>query len=68
MNDDIFPQERRPRRRRKTPMEIFKEAYLPYLILLLAGIIMLSFILGALDRNSEKNDGPVTQAWEVIEC
>lgn len=68
MNDDIFPQERRPRRRRKTPMEIFKEAYLPYLILLLAGIIMLSFIFGALDRNSDENTEPVTRICEVAQC
>ncbi len=68
MNDDIFPQERRPRRRRKTPMEIFKEAYLPYLILLLAGIIMLSFIFGALGRNSDENTEPVSRICEVAQC
>ncbi len=53
---------RRPVRRRKTKMEIFKEAYLPYLILLVAVILVLIFIIGALVRNSmdAKTDTPET--------
>ncbi len=45
---------RKPVRRRKTGMEVFKEAYLPYLILLLAAIIIIVFIVGALIRNGQE--------------
>lgn len=43
---------RRPVRRRKTKMEIFKEAYLPYLILFVATIVIIIFIIGALVSNA----------------
>ena len=36
-----------PHRRRKTKLEIFKEAYLPYLILAAAAVVIVSFIFGA---------------------
>ena len=49
---ELFPQERRPRRRHRTKTEIFKEQYLPYLILLTAVLLILIFILGALGRNA----------------
>ncbi len=39
-----------PRRRRKTKMEQFKEALLPYIILMAAAAIVLVFIIGALVR------------------
>ncbi len=51
---------RKPVRRRKTGMEVFKEAYLPYLILLLAAVIIVIFIIGALVRNDQKHDVPET--------
>lgn len=38
----------RPRRRHRTKQELFKEAYLPYLILLAAAILILSFIIGTI--------------------
>lgn len=38
------------RRRRKTKMEIIKEAYLPYIFLMAAALICLVFIIGALVR------------------
>ena len=44
---------RRPVRRRKTKMEIFKEAYLPYLILFVAVIVIVIFIIGALVSNAK---------------
>ena len=43
-------QEQKPRRRRKTKMEIIKEAYLPYLFLLGAAVLIIIFIIGALVR------------------
>ena len=49
---ELFPQERRPRRQHRTKTEIFKEQYLPYLILLLAAIMIIIFILGALGRSA----------------
>ena len=36
-----------PHRRRKTKLEIFKEAYLPYLILMSSAVVIVTFILGA---------------------
>ncbi len=55
---------RKPVRRRKTGLEILKEAYLPYLILLLAAIIIVIFIIGALVRG---NPEPQTQAaWMEV--
>ena len=38
----------RPHRRHKTKLEIFKEAYLPYLILASSAGIIISFIIGAI--------------------
>lgn len=55
MEENVTTTARRPRRRRKTPMEIFKEAYLPYLILITAVVLIVSFIIGALVRaNADK--------------
>ena len=49
--DEIMEQPRRlPIRRRKSKLQIFKEAYLPYLTLLTATIIIIVFIIGALQR------------------
>ena len=39
-----------PRRRKRSKFQIFKEAYLPYLILMAATIIILAMIIGALSR------------------
>ncbi len=52
---------RKPVRRRKTGMEVFKEAYLPYLILMLAAIIIVVFIIGALVRNSQAKQSETAQ-------
>ncbi len=42
--------QRRPRRRRKTQMEIIKESYLPYIFLMTAALLIVVFIIGALVR------------------
>lgn len=52
----------RPQRRRRTKAEIFKEAYLPYLILLCAAIVIVTFIIGAITRNNHQNDAAVQAA------
>ena len=51
------------RRRRKTKMEIFKEAYLPYLILLLAVVLILVMIIGAVTRG--RGGAQDATAWAV---
>lgn len=43
---------RKPVRRRKSRLTVFKEAYLPYLILMLAALIIVMLIIGALVRNA----------------
>ena len=49
------PAPNRPKRR-KSPRQIFKEKYLPFLILGVAGLLILSFIFGSLSlRRSRKN-------------
>ena len=50
MDETIFPQERRPRRRHKTKWETFKEASLPYIILMAAAVLILIIIIGAVVR------------------
>ena len=40
----------RPHRRHKTKLEIFKEGYLPYLILASSAGVIVSFIIGAISR------------------
>ena len=42
-------QSNRPRRR-KTQMEMIKEAYLPYIFLMSAALLIVIFIIGALIR------------------
>lgn len=43
-------QEPKARRRQKTKMEIIKEAYLPYIFLMSAAVLIIIFIIGALVR------------------
>ncbi len=56
---------RKPVRRRKTGMEIFKEAYLPYLILLLAAAIIVVFIVGALVRRGQEEQPQPAQTSQA---
>ncbi len=43
---------RRTRRPRRTRAEIIKEAYLPYLFLMAAAVLIILFIIGALVRGA----------------
>ncbi len=54
--------QRRPnsRRRQKTKLEIFKEVYLPTIILGVAAVLILVFIIGAISKNSTAKP-PVNQ-------
>ena len=52
-----------PRRRKRTKMQIFKEAYLPVIIAGLALVLILVFIIGSVSRaiqrkNDQKADKP----------
>jgi len=47
---------RRPIRRRKTKTEIFKEAYLPYIIFLFTLILVIIFIIGSRLREQESTN------------
>lgn len=44
-----------PRRRKRTKMEIFKEAYLPVVIAAVAVVLIIVFIVGAITRASQKS-------------
>lgn len=46
--------QRKPRRRRRTQMEIIKEAYLPYIFLMTAVLLIVIFIIGALVRGNSQ--------------
>lgn len=62
---------RRPVRRRKTKMEILKESYLPCLILFAAAVLILIFIIGAVNRNAELNDAATAAhaaIFRMLEC
>lgn len=47
------------RKRRKSPRQIFKEKYLPFLILGVAGLLILSFVFGSLS---------LRRGWEAIQA
>ena len=56
-----------PRRRRKSKLEIFKEAYLPTIILGVAIVLILVFIIGAVSRNNSFQDQAPQIATEPTE-
>jgi len=53
------------RRRRKTKAEIFKEAFLPYIIFAITGVLVLVFIIGAAVRNAKPEQPEETEAPEI---
>ncbi len=50
-------QQNNPRRRKKTQMEIIKEAYLPTIIMIVTFILIAIFIAGSLSRRADANLG-----------
>ena len=44
-----------PRRKKPTPMQIFKERYLPLIILALTAILLLTFVVGSIVRAVQRN-------------
>ncbi|MBO5322928.1 MAG: hypothetical protein J6A88_02355 [Oscillospiraceae bacterium] len=56
-----------PRRRKKTKMEIFKEAYLPTIILGFAVVLILVFIIGSLSRLNNQPGQPEQLITEPTE-
>lgn len=59
--DENTQRQPNPRRRRKTKLEIFKEAYLPTIILGVAVVLILVFIIGSVSRNNTQKKPPVQQ-------
>ena len=55
--DEMNPVQRptNPRRRKKSKLEIFKEAYLPAIIVGVAALMILIFIIGAIARGVERS-------------
>ena len=49
------------RRRRPHPRQVFKEKYLPFIILGLAGLLCLSFIFGSLSRGKDQEGATAQQ-------
>ena len=47
MEEQITP---RPRRRRKSKMQVFKEERLPYIILVAAAVLIVIFVIGSIVR------------------
>ena len=47
----VQPSRQRPQRRRKSKQEIFKEKYLPRIIMGIAGVLILFFIIGSITRS-----------------
>ena len=52
MDENISTSTPPRRRRHRTRWELFKEAYLPYIILGVAAVIILIFIVGAWSRGA----------------
>ena len=48
------PQRPRPQRRRPSKQQIFKEQMLPLIILAIAGVLIVTFIIGSIVRASQK--------------
>ena len=56
-NPNVQPPAQHRPRRRKSPRQIFKEKYLPFIILGVAGLLILSFIFGSLSMNRSRKNG-----------
>ncbi len=71
MEETVMTPTRRPARRRKTKLQRFKEAYLPYLILMSAVVLVIILIIGALIRNAkdaqQSQDQPDTIHATIVE-
>lgn len=48
----------RNRRRKRSQLDLFKEACLPYIILAMATLLIVIFIIGALVRNAKDTPEP----------
>ena len=54
------------RRRKKTKLEIFKEVYLPTIILGVAAVLILVFIIGGIVKNAENTDNQDIPTMETV--
>ena len=54
-NQNVSSRPVNPRRRKPTPMQIFKERYLPLIILALTAILLVTFVIGSIVRAVQRN-------------
>ncbi len=64
MDAQMNPRPINPRRRRKSKIEIFKESYLPVIILGIAVLLVLIFIIGAISRSGNKNKDTIIESTD----
>ncbi len=64
MEEQVTPV-RRPRRRKKTQMEIIKEVYLPYIFLMIAAVFFVVCIVGSLVRNANDDTPEETDVPQI---
>ncbi len=64
MHEQDAPRRPNPRRRKRSKLQIFKEAYLPTIILAITAILIFTFIIGGAVQNGGSNETqpPETQA------
>ena len=51
-----------PRRRKRSKMKIFKEAYLPVIIAGLALVLIIVFIIGSISRSVQKKNAAIEES------
>ena len=56
-NESENPRPANPRRKKRSQMQIFKEAYLPVIIAALALILIVTFIVGSVTRGKQPDPG-----------
>ena len=56
MNQEVRSVPRNPRRRQRSQMDIFKEAYLPVIVVGLALILIIVFIIGSIVRSNQRKE------------
>lgn len=64
MENTNNPPERRPnpRRRRRSRMQIFKQTYLPAIIVILVIVLFIIFAIGSINRSKEKKENAIKES------
>ena len=64
-NRNDMPKPSAPRRRKKTKIQIFKETYLPFVIIGVAALLILVFIIGAISRGVQNKNAEKQAALDA---